>query len=259
MDAVLSDQSYQLFQKTVKRLVFVLIFSLTSLDAQSVPPEHKPNPYWEARRKARENKGNDTIQKQRDAWDERHKPSLKEQLKQKLSNVKEFFSPTEDIYTFPGVVTRGPQGWQGSDNLYNIGKNIAVTAEFHVPDEKTFAVSKQSVIRRIEELFKDGDINPQASVVLGKPPLPLLNVIIIAQPIDKGYAVLVSGNLLEEVDLKRVQFKEGTWQAVTWQRDYLLVTSSEEAAYHISRSIDELAYSFIKLYRHYRDLQPRQF
>lgn len=186
--------------------------------------------------------------------------AIQEALKRKVQGHKEgagmFFPAEGNEYTHAGVVMLKDGAWEGSDNIYNITRNIAVNVELAVPDEATFPVRADTLKARLRSTLQGAGINPQAEQIGMKPPLPLLNFVIIAQPINRGYAVYCAGNLLEEVDPKRIRLNEGTYQAITWDRQHLIVTSTEEANYHINKCMDDIVYSFIKMYRYFQSVRP---
>lgn len=244
--------------KRVERLllggVAVAIVAWGALMAD--PPSYTPSPYWQQKAKEREEsvkKGQTPTDKDKENKDRaKEREALRALLKAKIEGEKRFHTNLAGVYTFPGVVIGGESGgWEGSDNVYNITENIGVSAEVIFNSSMKFPIQKEQIVRRVEEIFKTGGIHPQAVLQLGKPPLPLFNVVLMIQPIDKGYALLLSGNLLEEVDVKRVHLTQGAWQAITWQREDLLVVATEDAPHQINKAIDELAFQFVKVYRHF--------
>lgn len=184
-------------------------------------------------------------------------------------------------YPYPGVVLYRNDTWEGSDNVYKISDHIAVGVDLDIPppgsDVPPLPISEEAIRNRVQAIFKSADITPYAAnmpdlptVTPGvssnynffsgqggniKPPLPLFMVVIIAQPINKGYVFYCAANLFEDVDVKRITLSEGVMQAITWERQHLIVTPTEEIPYHLNRCIDDLAYSFVKVYRYFQNVR----
>jgi hypothetical protein len=184
-------------------------------------------------------------------------------------------------YSYPGLVIFNGQEWQGSDNVYNISKFIAVGADISVDasenEAQNFPIKAAETRERIKAIFQNAGITPYANnntnflnypasansnmstvnaYTALKPPLPLFMVVIIAQPINRGYAVYCAANLFEEVDVKRAQYNEGTLQAITWERQHLIVGASEEIGLLVNKCIDDLAYGFVKVRRYFEYARP---
>lgn len=183
--------------------------------------------------------------------------AISSKLKEKLHSGGEGLIPvTGPAYTHPGLVAVGESGWEGSDNIYNISKNIGINVELVVPDENTFPVKEDAIRNRMRAVFQSAGITPDAKDALDKPPLPFLNIVIIAENINKGFAIYCSGSLFEDVDVKRAHIEKGAWQAITWDRQHLIVASTEETTYYVNKCIDDILFSFVQLYRHYQSVKP---
>lgn len=241
----------------MKRILFTLFcLCCTVLSAQTPAKPGlsdstlgKPNPQADQQKKLKDD------QRRKDAQ------KLSDQLKQKLqAQQRPGLYPEEGFqYTHPGIVVMDEGGgWSGSDNLYNITDHIAVGVEIVVQDENAFPIKPEIIKERVKTILQSAGITPQAEVQFNKPPLPFLNIVLIAQPINKGYAVYCAGNLFEQVENKRVQLENGAYQAVTWDRQHLLVAATEELPYHVNQCVDDIAYAFVKLYRYFLDVRPRR-
>lgn len=229
-------------------------------------------------------------QQQQEIKKQKEQRAIRHQLENKVKQLEgkggksfqetlsDAFSQQGNEYAYPGVVVLRNNSWQGSDNIYNIAKNIAVGVDISVASAEgpPFPVKEETIRARVAAIFQDAGITPSANNNSGassplaadsggvtgyaeqnvKAPLPLFMVVLIVQPINKGYAVYCAANLFEEVDVKRVRLDEGVWQAITWERQHLVVGSTEEIPYHISRCVDDLAYSFVKLYRYFENVRP---
>lgn len=205
----------------------------------------KPNPQEELNKKKAEEAHRKAAQQ------------VSNQLKEKLQARPELYPEGGVMYTHPGIVALDEGGvLQGSENVYNISDHISVGVEISVAEGVVFPVQEAVLRERVKSILQSAGITPQAEYTNDKPPLPFLNIVLIVQPINKGFAIYCAGNLFEQVDLKRVNLERGTWQAITWDNQHLLVSSTEEAPYHVNKCVDEIAYSFVKLYRYFLDVRP---
>lgn len=250
--------SFSLFSSIVS--IALLTFSITgsfSLDAAA--PSARESQAAQAQ-KERE-------QKEKATQKRKEELAIRKLLQAKVEQAKEARQPpgnysSSDLekvlrpYTYPGVIAWREGGWRGGDNLYNLGNRIAVTVDINAPppgsEEEPFPVQEEAIRKRIASIFEEAGIGPLQTGSFEKAPLPLFCVVIMAQPFPKGYAFFCAANLLEEVDLKRTRFDEGTFQAVTWERQHMVVVPAEQVAYHVGRCVDDLAYSFLKVYRYYQ-------
>ncbi|MFA6915787.1 MAG: hypothetical protein WC222_05275 [Parachlamydiales bacterium] len=241
----------------MKRILITLLCLCTAPLLSQTPskpglsdsPLGKPNPQA------------DQEKKKRDADRQKQSQKISGQLRDKLqAQMKPGLYPEGGVqYTHPGIVVLDEGGsWSGSDNIYNISDHIAVGVEIVVPDEGAFPVRAELIKERVKSILQSAGITPQAELSNNKPPLPFLNIVLIAQPINKGYAVYCAGNLFEQVENKRVQIDNGTFQAMTWDRQHLLVAATEELPFHINQCVDDIAYAFVKLYRYFLDVRPRR-
>lgn len=253
----------------------------------STSPTSKPKPAEEAKKKEA------AVQKKK--REEGVRQELKQKLsslKAKESGTIPYQGDeVVDVYAYPGVILLQGGRWVGSDNVYNISKHIAVAVDLSGPtDDPNFAVKSEAIRLRVRTIFQEAGITPyhgsgassgghgnvnwmtydpntrtfippegeDKGADAGKPPLPVFMIVIIAEPINKGYAIYCAANLFEEVDMKRAQLEEGTWQAITWERQHLIITPTEELPYHLGRCVDDLAYSFVKLYRYFETNHPKR-
>lgn len=228
-------------------------FLLSPLVAQTpAKPGLGPSPLEQKRAEAAKAK------KEHEKEKKKQEESLRDRLREKLKETPALYPEEGTEYTHPGVVILNNGEWEGTDNIYNIPKNISIGVEFVVPDENTFPVKAESIRNRVKGAFQSAGIVTQALMSGDKPPLPLFNIVLIAQNINKGYVIYCAANLLEEVDVKRAKLNSGTWQAITWDRQHLLVTPTEETAFHLNKCIDDIALAFLKVYRHYQGVKSER-
>lgn len=245
---------------------FILVFctlTLTHLPLYSAPPPQggvtskipqKTGPAEEEKKK----KAAEERAKKRDAIQKAFKEKFSQ--RQKKDDEASYIEGKE--YLYPGLILREDSGWEGSDNVFNLSRNIAVGVDIDLPPleagDAPFPIKVEAIRERVKKIFTNAGITPYPKGEGSGPPLPLFRVLIIAQPIAKGYVFYCSGNLLEEIDIKRVIMKEGVWQAITWERQHLVVSAAEEITYQVERCVDDLAYNFVKLYRHFENIRPQR-
>lgn len=93
--------------------------------------------------------------------------------------------------------------------------------------------------------------------LLSTPPLPFLHVLIMVNPIEKGYVAYFGLRLFESVEIKRVVLEPDTaFQAITWEKQTLLIASTEDFKKEMSNLTKELTEDFISRYNYYRSLKP---
>lgn len=81
-------------------------------------------------------------------------------------------------------------------------------------------------------------------------PLPALQILIMLQPVEKGVAAYCAAQLLEVVELHRIFLRpEIVYQAITWQKQELLLVAPEQLTVELDRTIRSLASSFADRYK----------
>ena len=89
-------------------------------------------------------------------------------------------------------------------------------------------------------------------------PLPFFHVLIMINPIEKGYVAYVGTRLFESIDIKRsgAQLDQQTaFQAITWERQLLLITAKEDLLAQVNSSVDELTTEFLNRYKYFQQLR----
>ncbi|HEY4832645.1 MAG TPA: hypothetical protein VIH61_08825 [Waddliaceae bacterium] len=172
-----------------------------------------------------------------------------------LFSAEEAFDD-QRFYPNPGIIALRDGRWVGSDHLYNLTNKIDIVIEFFTPPSVVLPVTKENIKTTVSEIFKKARITPPTDFSGDKPPLPFFHMLIMMYPIEKGYVVYCEGRLFEQVELDRVKPDEQTaMQAITWESQNLIITSKEDLANQLTKSVDEIATAFANRFRFYEDIR----
>lgn len=162
------------------------------------------------------------------------------------------------FYPNPGIVAQRGGAWIGSDHLYNLTSNIDILVEIFKPDNVDIPITEEIIRSRVADIFKKGGITPIAEQVAGEPPLPFFHVLVMIYPIDKGYVAYCEGRLFEKVQLDRIRLDDLTLlQGITWESQNLIVSPTSQIGEQISKSVDEIAETFVERYRFYDEIRRK--
>jgi hypothetical protein len=151
------------------------------------------------------------------------------------------------VYTHPGIVQLSGDRWEGSDHLLNLNGPINVIVEILKPKDKDIPLTVESIEKRVNEAFQKADIKTGVDLSSATPGVPFFNVLIIAYPVEKGFAAVVEVRLMEVVNPYRIKLDKDTFfQAVTWEKKSLLVAPTNEFRETVDKTIDELVKTFIE-------------
>lgn len=165
-------------------------------------------------------------------------------------------APEEVNYLSPGIIVNRGASWAGGDNLLNISKNIPIHLELVLPVGKKSPIEEATIKKHVADIFAKAGISNQAQAFTNKPPLPYFHVLIMVQNIEKGYAAYVGGRLFEEVTVPRVVLPDNTFfQAITWEKQDLVVASPEEIANQVLTTLDEIAQNFADRYTYFENVK----
>lgn len=161
-------------------------------------------------------------------------------------------------YFHPGLLAPIGGSWTGGDHLFNLTHQIAVYVEIVKPDIDIVGISDESIKQKISTIFTDGGITPKTMVESSDaPPLPFFQVEILLYPIEGGYVASLQGRLFESVTLSRFQMDKGTaFQAITWEKQSLLVTPKNTAVELLEKNASEIAQAFVDRFRVYDRQRP---
>lgn len=159
--------------------------------------------------------------------------------------------PTEgSIYTSPGIVTRQGSDWVGSENLYNISPQLGVEVEIIKPPSFPIPLSEDQIKEHVITILQDAGLSPRHSVLSRVDVLPFLHVLMMIQPIDRGFAIYCAVRLFEEVQNKRVFFKPGiTWQGILWEKQELVISPPDQIQDQVNKTLDGILSSFVGVYK----------
>lgn len=162
----------------------------------------------------------------------------------------------KDVFTEPGIIGIRDGKWVGSDHLFNLPRNLGVTVDVISPDGTPLPVDKEKAEKIVEPIFKEGGLSPSFTFAQSGSPLPFFNFLIMVYPVPNGYVAYIEGRLFEEVEVSRVQLaKEIYWQAVTWEKQTLIVSAQGQFRFQLQSAIESIARDFVKRYQHFQSLK----
>lgn len=158
-------------------------------------------------------------------------------------------------FFFPGIVQMREGEREGTDHLLKLGETIGVHVDFDAEGPQNLPITPKEIEERIAEQFKKARLIPTISATA---PLPIFHFLIMALPLPKGYSLLITGRLFEKVELRGLTLpKEATWQAITWEKQILLLAPTDELKEEIQTAIDEITEQFTERVQFYRMLEQR--
>lgn len=168
----------------------------------------------------------------------------------------------EPTYFFPGLVRHSVDRWVGSDYLYDLPSNIGVVVELIVSHEIATMFNAEQIRDEVNEIFTNAGINPLAETIGEQPPLPFFNLTAFIVAAEDGFVLTLSGRLFEQVKLPRTDFQlTGTWQAITWEKQELVVTSKmqlNEQLHAAAREIVKIFTDRVNLFKQQRLEQRKE-
>lgn len=157
------------------------------------------------------------------------------------------------IFTSPGIATIKGGEWVGTEHLYNLSPNLGIEIDLIMPVGQNIPITEASVKEVLLSALKKGHITERVPLMLDKTPLPLFHLLLIIQPIEKGYVAYCQGSLLEGAQMKRVQLKSDiTWQTISWERQELVVFPSEQIKTQVDQTVQNIAAAFVERYTSYQ-------
>lgn len=161
-------------------------------------------------------------------------------------------------YMLPGITAFKKGQWVGSDNLYNITNNIGVSVEIIKPLGRPIPIDSNTIRNRIAGMFDRAGIIPIAEGKGVKAPLPFFHILIMIYPVEKGYVASINGRLFEPVALARINLdKNITWQAITWEKQDLIIASADLLNEQLFKSIDEITNNFIERFKFFENIKSQ--
>ncbi len=154
-------------------------------------------------------------------------------------------------YLHPGILVNRAGKWEGSDHLFNLTENIAIYITIIKPESVGLNITSAELQKEVEEIFASVQIKAKTLIEADKPPLPAFEIEIFIYPIDKqGFVAFCEGRLFESVILHRFQMDPNmAFQAITWEKQILLITPTIELKNKITNSVRDIANVFAERYR----------
>lgn len=156
----------------------------------------------------------------------------------------------------PGILIFKNGVWQETDYLFNLSSQIGIAIDILQPPNAKTALSQEKLRKIVEAAFGKAAISTEVLVLDNEPALPFFHIQIILYPVEKGFTAICEGRLFESVTVKRVILDRGTFlQAITWEKQTLLVAPSETFVAQVEKAVGEIADAFVDLFRTYQGLK----
>lgn len=163
-------------------------------------------------------------------------------------------------YLYPGILVNVGGVWEGGDHLLNIKNTIGVYVSINAPENEDIQITSQQIKDQVEKRFHEANIKPETLVTPGSPPLPAFQIQIFVYPIDKGYVAYCSGRLFESVVLDRFKMDSNmAFQAITWEKQRLLVTPKELFSEQLTLVIQDIAQTFAERFEVYERIKRSNY
>ena len=153
-------------------------------------------------------------------------------------------------YFHPGSLVLEGGKWVGSDNLLNLTNQVGVYVEIVKPKEDKLNLSEEAIKNKVSAIFAAGGLTPSIMGTADQAPLPFFQIKIFLYPIERGYVASCEARLFESILLKRFDLDLGmAYQAITWNRQSLIVAPDAQAIQQIDQQVTEIANSFVEIFR----------
>ena len=152
----------------------------------------------------------------------------------------------QPFYTYPGLLAKVGRRWIGNDYLYNMHRNIGVKVEVVREEGKNISVDEEGLAAIVAAIFEGAEIVPESLASEETPPLPFFHILIFAYPTENQSIAFVSGRLFEDALLARYGLDPiGTWQAISWEKQDLVITSQLQFDEQLKKSVTAIAQTFV--------------
>lgn len=177
---------------------------------------------------------------------------------QPTTEEKTVTSEGNTFFNEPGIIFSEDGKWQGSDLLINLSDDIGIYTEIVTSGEDTLKLKQEDISNLIKEKFRKAGLKTRDPFLGGAQPHPYLHFLIYVHPIDdKGYITYCQARLFESVKLNRLPplEKGAVFQAITWEKDSLLIAPQDSAIFLIEKTLGNVADEFIERYRYFEQLK----
>lgn len=174
------------------------------------------------------------------------KGGVRQPRKPKLEQELPPMHPEQPTYTYPGLLAKIGKRWVGNDYLYNMHRNIGVKVEVVRKEGKDISIDEEGLAYIVADIFQRGEIIPESLASEELPPLPFFHILIFAFPSENSNIAFVSGRLFEDALFARYGLDPiGTWQAISWEKQDLVITSPLQFDEQLKKSVANIAATFI--------------
>lgn len=164
--------------------------------------------------------------------------------------------PIGAIFTSPGVATLQGGRWVGSEHLYNLDKDFGVVVEIIQPPGLNLGLSETLIRDKVIALLSSAGLHPRTTLSTKQTPLPFLHILLMINPIERGYVVYFAARMFEAVKVDRTNLRvDLTWQAITWEKQEMLIFGTEQLQTELFKTIDSMISSFNDKIKSYQNLK----
>lgn len=160
----------------------------------------------------------------------------------------------------PGLATIRDGNWVVSDFFYNLPFTIGLKVEILRPAGNHYIpLSETLITKRLTDILANVGISTLFGSLPCEPPLPFLNVIIMAYPCDRRCIGFITVQLLEPGQPRRIDIDlNGVWQVVTWERQLLVASSCDDFSHEVGEMLDVIVSDFTNRFHYYHpaDVRP---
>lgn len=152
----------------------------------------------------------------------------------------------------PGLATIRDGMWAASDFFYQLPTQIGVKVEVVQPAHKQTSVNGLALEEMIKNRLAGVNMIPEAKTHFCHPPLPFYHALVMVYSCEKRDVAFILVQLYEKAQLPRVpEDINGIWQVVTWQREVLVASPTEQLAEEIAAALDKVTGTFIERFMYY--------
>lgn len=145
-----------------------------------------------------------------------------------------------NLFFYPGVLSTSGVG---GDNFVNIAKSIPVQVNFIKTESLNIKMTPENAQGLIGTIFERSGITTSST---SNPPLPFLNMLIMVFSTGEGgLAAACQARLFEQVQVARVQLKDETFQAITWEQTNIIFGPEDEFDKMLTSTLETMANNFV--------------
>jgi hypothetical protein len=158
-------------------------------------------------------------------------------------------SPSGSVYTSPGIVTVQGGDWVGNEHLFNLTTEVGIVIEIVGPKGVTLPFSESILKEKVVKLFQEAKI-PVRLENGSESLLPFFHLLLMINPIEKGFVAYCSGRLFENVQVSRINLPAGIiWQAITWEKQELILFGTTQLQEQVFSVVERVVNAFVTRYK----------